>query len=73
MSSDRPNLIGDPIRIRGNETRAEWSIILKKPDSTILESSGGTRITVGELKKVMTQGRPLSPAKTQSAPTPVKR
>jgi hypothetical protein len=71
--SGRPNLTGSAIRITGNEKKADWLEILKKPDSTILESPEGTRITLGELKKVMTEGRSVKPAGSQPALTPRKR
>jgi len=44
----RPNLTGPATRVTAD---SDWAAILKQPDSTILESARGKRITVGELKQ----------------------
>lgn len=44
----RPNLTGPAMRVTAD---SDWAAILKQPDSTILESARGKRITVGELKQ----------------------
>lgn len=44
----RPNLSGPATRVTAD---SDWVAILKQPDSTILESARGKRITVGELKQ----------------------
>lgn len=44
----RPNLSGPAMRVTAD---SDWVAILKQPDSTILESTRGKRITVGELKQ----------------------
>lgn len=57
----RPDLTGPAIRV---STRTDWYAILQKPDTTLLETAHGKRITVGELKQVMASGvlRKPSPA-----------
>jgi len=49
----RPNLAGPAIKISKSTTKDEWKGIFQKPDSTVLESPNGTRITVGELKQAL--------------------
>ena len=44
----RPNLSGPAIRVTAD---SDWYAILKQPDSAILETARGKRITVGELKQ----------------------
>jgi len=59
----RPNLSGPAIKIPENmsksmsksEQQKFWEDILQKPDSTVLESPHGKRITVAELKKEITK------------------
>lgn len=57
----RPDRTGPAIRV---STRTDWYAILQKPDTTLLETAHGKRITVGELKQVMASGvlRKPSPA-----------
>lgn len=49
----RPNLAGSTLKVTRNTTEDEWKNILQKPDSTVIESPHGTRITVGELKQFL--------------------
>jgi len=49
----RPNLAGPAIKISKSTTKDELKGIFQKPDSTVLESPNGTRITVGELKQAL--------------------
>lgn len=52
----RPNLSGPATHISGTTTKSDWKNILQsKPDSAVLESPNGHRITVGELKQYMAQ------------------
>ena len=46
----RPDLSGPAVKV---QTGTDWKNILQRPDNTVLESPGGKRITVGELKKVL--------------------
>jgi len=41
------------IKISNATTLSDWKIIFQKPDSTVLESPNGKRITVGDLKQAM--------------------
>ncbi len=75
----RPDLSGPAIKIPENMsksmTKAEqqkfWEDILQKPDSTVLESPHGKRITVAELKKEMTQNnKSTSSRKTKPGTAP---
>ncbi len=50
--SQRPNLSGPAFKIA---EVSNWKEFLQKPDSTILESPNGTRITLGELKTSFAQ------------------
>ena len=49
--SKRPLLSGKTIQVRRNGNKKYWENIFNKPDDTVLESPGGKRITVGDLKK----------------------
>lgn len=51
--SQRQPLSGPAVKVGKNITRAEWEAIMRKPDSTVLESAGGKRTTVGELKRAI--------------------
>lgn len=53
----RPNLAGPAVKVSKSTTKDEWKGILQKPDSTVIESPNGTRISVGELKQALSQGR----------------
>jgi len=44
----RPDLSGPAVRISAG---TDWYALLKQPDSTVLETAQGKRITVGELKQ----------------------
>ncbi len=44
---------GTPIRLTASTDKHYWEDILTKPDDTLLESPGGKRFTVGDLKKYM--------------------
>jgi hypothetical protein len=46
----RPNLNGAALKVTA---KSDWKDILQRPDTTILESTSGTRITVGELKQAL--------------------
>lgn len=46
----RPDLSGPSVRVQAG---TDWKNILERPDNTVLESPGGKRITVGELKQVL--------------------
>jgi hypothetical protein len=48
--SQRPDLSGPAFKISENLTEEEWKSLRQKPDSTVLESPSGIRITLGELK-----------------------
>ena len=67
------NLEGPAIKITKTTTKSEWVTILRMPDSTVLESPNGKRITVGKLKQEMTQRRKAAPIKTAPALTPKQR
>lgn len=58
---------GPATRLQKSIGKTEWQGLLKKPDNTVLESPGGKRITVGELKQVLTMGRSRMPAKMTGA------
>jgi hypothetical protein len=49
----RPSLASPAIKVGRGATASDWKGILHKPDSTVLESPNGTRITVGELKQAL--------------------
>jgi hypothetical protein len=63
----RQTPIGPATRLQKSIGKSEWQGLLKQPDNTILESPGGKRITVGELKQVLTMGRSRMPAKMTGA------
>jgi hypothetical protein len=67
------NLEGPAIKITKTTTKSEWVTILRMPDSTVLESPNGKRITLGKLKQEMTQKRKIAPVKTAPALTPKQR
>ncbi|MDK9719510.1 MAG: hypothetical protein OEL57_16635 [Trichlorobacter sp.] len=46
----RPDLSGPAVRISAG---TDWYALLKQPDSTVLETAQGKRITVGELKQTL--------------------
>lgn len=50
----RPPLDGQALKV---DDKTDWSAILKKPDQTVLESPSGKRITVGELKRAIVDGK----------------
>lgn len=50
----RPQLSGQALKV--NE-KSDWKAIIQKPDQTILESPSGKRITVGELKQAIRDGK----------------
>lgn len=50
----RPQLSGQALKV---DDKSDWSAILKKPDHTLLESPLGKRITVGELKQAIRDGK----------------
>ena len=56
----RPDLSGPAVRVQSG---TDWKNILQRPDNTVLESPGGKRITVGELKQVLADS-----AKTPAPP-----
>jgi len=66
----RPSLTGPAIQVPARVTKAQWREILQRPDSTVIESPGGARMTVGELKKALAADtRPVSgPAARQATP-----
>lgn len=47
----RPSLSGPAIKVSKATTRKEWTDILKKPDTTVVETQSGKRATVGEIKE----------------------
>lgn len=49
-SKPRPDLSGPAIKVNA---ATDWYALLKQPDSTILETSRGKRITLGELKQTL--------------------
>lgn len=48
---------GPAIKLQRGADKTQWKTLLQKPDSTVLESPNGKRITVGELKEALTVGR----------------
>lgn len=48
---------GPSIKLQRGAEKSQWKALLQKPDSTVLESPNGKRITVGELKEALTVGR----------------
>jgi hypothetical protein len=60
----RPNLTGPVVKVPQNATKTQWDEILKKPDSTVLESPHGKKITVGELKDALAKGMVSLPTST---------
>lgn len=70
----KPNLSGPAIKIPENmsksmsksEQQKFWEDVLQKPDSTVLESPHGKRITVAELKKEITKNN--KPANSKTSP-----
>jgi hypothetical protein len=70
---NQSNLEGPAIKITKTTTKSEWINILRMPDSTVLESPNGKRITLGKLKQEMTQKRKIAPVKTAPALTPKQR
>lgn len=77
MVVQRPNLTGPAIKIMKGTTRAQWEDILKKPDTTVLESPNGKRITVGEAKQYLAKNNTAipgaAPRKTVPASAPKQR
>jgi hypothetical protein len=69
-----PNLKGPAIKISTSTTKAEWEDLFRnKPDTTILESPNGKRITLGELRQQMPKKKGAlrqPPALPQSSPLP---
>ncbi|MEZ4601470.1 MAG: hypothetical protein R2940_16905 [Syntrophotaleaceae bacterium] len=51
--NQRPDLSGRATRVTG---KSDWKALLNQPDHTVLESPGGKRITVGELKHAIRTG-----------------
>jgi hypothetical protein len=49
-SKPRPDLSGPAVRINAG---TDWYALLKQPDNTVLETTRGKRITVGELKQTL--------------------
>lgn len=49
----RANLSGPAVKVTA---QSDFKDLLQRPDTTVLEAPDGTRITVGELKKVLAQG-----------------
>lgn len=52
--SKRPNLSGPALKVTD---KSDWNAILQKPEQTVLESPSGKRITVGELKQAIRDGK----------------
>jgi hypothetical protein len=52
--SKRPSLSGPALKVTD---KSDWKAILEKPDQTVLESPSGKRITVGELKRAILDGK----------------
>lgn len=52
--SKRPSLSGPALKVTD---KSDWNTILKKPNQTVLESPSGKRITVGELKQAIRDGK----------------
>ena len=50
ISSPRPDLAGPAIRV---DATTDWYALFKQPDTTVLETSHGKRITLGELKQTL--------------------
>lgn len=61
----RPSLEGPAVKVHSG---SDWKDLLQRPDSTVLESPQGTRITVGELKKALDERRKTSPTSTRPKP-----
>lgn len=61
---DRQVPTGPATRLQRGMDKEQWKGILQNPDNnTVLESPNGKRITIGELKQVLTMGRGQLPAK----------
>ncbi len=52
-TSVKHELNGKPIKVQKTTEKEYWKEILLKPDSTVLETPDGQRITVGELKQFL--------------------
>ncbi|MHC3993826.1 hypothetical protein ACXWTF_03300 [Thiomicrolovo sp. ZZH C-3] len=50
---------GKAVNVTASNDKAYWRGILQKPDDTVLQSPGGKRITVGELKSYLEQSASL--------------
>jgi hypothetical protein len=71
MLPQGPNLSGpgiEIIKISNATTQSNWKIIFQKPDSTVIESPNGKRITVGDLKQAMAKSTKSMPNKTAPQP-----
>jgi hypothetical protein len=67
------NLEGPAVKITKTTTKAQWVAIFQMPESTVIESPNGKRITVGGLKQEMIQHSKITPSKTAPALTPKQR
>lgn len=68
LTSARPVLTGPAIKVTAKTSKDEWKNIFRQPDSTILESPNGKRITVGELKQTIKERRQLRKAGKINSP-----
>jgi hypothetical protein len=66
----RPNLQGTAVQINA---RSDWQAILQMPDSTILESPNGRRITVAEAKQYLIQHPNALPVDKTTPGTSIKQ
>ncbi|MCP5165594.1 MAG: hypothetical protein H6990_11125 [Pseudomonadales bacterium] len=48
-----PALSGPALKVPRGISAEEWRKLLQKPDSTVLESPSGKRVTVGEIKQLL--------------------
>ena len=71
-TSANPDFGSKPIKIERTTDKEYWRDILLKPDSTVLETPDGQRITVGELKLSLGGSSPRSRGKNTS-PIPSKK
>jgi hypothetical protein len=70
LAAERPSLSGPAKRVTATTSKEEWKNILKSPDNTVIESPGGKKITVGELKQTIRERQQLR--KNRKSTTPVQ-
>lgn len=61
VAIQRPDLSGPAIRV---DAATDWYALFKQPDTTVLETGRGKRITLGELKQTLANSGTQQPAAT---------